>query len=277
MVNQDMHYYEFVFEGQNKTTGALIKGYFHQQGPDFSPSIAREYTLRKLPQLDTVQILNVIEITQEEFEKCKQNEPDAPELPQEKSYAYLLVIYSGGSKQVRVIDKETWLWLNNPDRGFPDELAAGEDENRWNDRVCPLSIRKRIWEEHTPLLERGKDSEIYKDYPVYLTAQDWQGDRAVIAPRTGGSFSSINEARVSARKFGLQIIVYETILHLNPFQGTKLKKDAIDIWLNRVPDLNNEACAQCKKQNRQISKALCRGCITSHLVKHDDTLWYIEF
>ncbi len=124
-----------------------------------------------------------------------------------KAY-FVILVDGGGDTTVKLVDQETWDWINNPDKGreetFQEKTAffsrKKQPPTRWDDNICPESIRNRIEK------ERGTPD-------VFLTQGSWKNDRVILAPHLeddiefyrGGSTKERFEMFNEAEKRGYEV------------------------------------------------------------------------
>ena len=79
---------------------------------------------------------------------------------------------------LKLVDQETWDWINLRISGQPKPkqiknflgFTKTQTTNRWDDSLCPPSIRERI-------------KKNYLDFDgIWISAGSWENDRAIYAP-----------------------------------------------------------------------------------------------
>lgn len=83
---------------------------------------------------------------------------------------YLIVLMGQGDVDVRVVDKESFDWVNSINMGRP----AGSRESSWVDSCVPESQRA-LWR------AAGEESD-----ELIITIGSWQNDRALAAQSMSG-------------------------------------------------------------------------------------------
>lgn len=90
---------------------------------------------------------------------------------------YMITLTGQGDTYVKIVDQETWDWVTSKEDGKVNPL-----DSSWDDAMCPLSIRTKMWE------EAKKDSLVYEnipdkpeDFPVHISIGSWDNDRAIMA------------------------------------------------------------------------------------------------
>jgi len=87
-----------------------------------------------------------------------------------------------GDLQFKLVDQDTWNWIIMENSGIPEptkriifsNFFTGKIVSRWEDKLCPDSIRERI---------KTKYLENYDSFDgVFITYGSWDNDRALLAP-----------------------------------------------------------------------------------------------
>ena len=115
---------------------------------------------------------------------------------------YLINLSGQGDHELKLVDKITWDWINNPDMG----RSENDDKGIWNDKVCPESVRLELWKEYC----EDEDEIAYEDYEVDITSGSYNNDRALIAPSIKVNdeeafFDSIKDLNEFMKKHDIEI------------------------------------------------------------------------
>jgi len=96
--------------------------------------------------------------------------------------AYIVKLIDGDNDTImKLVDQETWNWINLDKSGQPTptkvkkfKFFATATGGRWDDKLCPDSIRERI----------KNDTELNNCIfdGVWITEGTWNNDRAILAP-----------------------------------------------------------------------------------------------
>ena len=88
--------------------------------------------------------------------------------------AYVVNLSGQGDTDIKIVDKETFEWIISEDLGRPDGKTG------WDDKTCPNSVRKRMWDEMD--LSEQKDYGGFEGFYPYITIGSVHNDRALYAP-----------------------------------------------------------------------------------------------
>lgn len=117
---------------------------------------------------------------------------------------YLVILKDGGGDTyVRVVDEETWTWITNEDDG-----SNGSTDLEWDDRTCPRSVRRRLWERAKDYGEDVPNDP--EDFKVVITRGSWDNDRAIMSPPivvddARAEFDSVTDAVKWINRHGLTL------------------------------------------------------------------------
>lgn len=78
---------------------------------------------------------------------------------------YCVELEGQGDKEIKLVSKEVFDWINSRDLGRPD----GCSDSGWIDQTAPQEV---------------KDYHTKNDGEVYITIGSWNNDRALLAPAT---------------------------------------------------------------------------------------------
>jgi len=107
--------------------------------------------------------------------------------------AYIVKLIDGDNDTImKLVDQETWDWIMANKSGQPAEtkitkfkfFTTGKISSRWNDTLCPDSIRERIKRE-----QESNDSDFDG---VWITQGSWRNDRAILAPVLEDNYSDFS-------------------------------------------------------------------------------------
>jgi hypothetical protein len=116
---------------------------------------------------------------------------------------YLITLAGGGDIDLKLVDQETWDWIQNSDTGNADS----PDETCWTDRACPETVKRRIY-------EKERTTEPYEEWAEenpMLTIGSWQNDRMLLAPAATAAdgkelvFWSVSAAMGFCQKEGIEV------------------------------------------------------------------------
>lgn len=114
---------------------------------------------------------------------------------------YLISLSGGGDDQKKLVDKETWDWINSPRPNFGDTNSFYELD------TIPASTRERLVKQHDENKWEGDG-----DFDgVMVTTGSCENDRALAAPGIEidgeeASFYSYKELRTFCKKHDVEIV-----------------------------------------------------------------------
>jgi hypothetical protein len=92
------------------------------------------------------------------------------------SALYMIVLEGGGDVIVKLVDQETYDWLDSP---RPKMI-----ENSALDKSCPEAVRQRAYQEYVAAESHWPDEQVkpYEEYWPYVTSGSCENDRALWVP-----------------------------------------------------------------------------------------------
>jgi hypothetical protein len=111
----------------------------------------------------------------------------------EKLKVYLIILTDQGDTKIKVVDQETWDWINSDDLGRHPNL---EGASSWTDLLVPQSQLKKILDDNN-------------GYHPHLTIGSWQNDRAMWSCNADGYvegyYGSVEDAMEAIEKNGHEL------------------------------------------------------------------------
>ncbi|MGX1266718.1 hypothetical protein RKD55_004662 [Rossellomorea marisflavi] len=76
--------------------------------------------------------------------------------------AYVITLIGQGDTDVKIVDQETYEWIVSAD------LGRKGNESGWQDKTCPLTVRKAVWDEMSLREQKhyGQMSNFYPDITI---------------------------------------------------------------------------------------------------------------
>lgn len=109
----------------------------------------------------------------------------------------------GGDTDYKIVDQETWDWINSNNMGQPSNIKKGDV--LWVDQLVPKSQ-----------LELMKKEYLEDDFEPEISIGSWTNDRAILARsvRPYGTYSSVKDVMNALRKHGDELVdEYEGCLY----------------------------------------------------------------
>lgn len=116
---------------------------------------------------------------------------------------YLLVLEGQGDINIKIVDTMTYNWITNNDLG----RAPDTDKYSWDDKTCPVEIKRKIWEEQSGHYNKCS----FEEFKINISSGSYNNDRALMAPvitinDEEGFFWEITKAMKFINKHNLEVL-----------------------------------------------------------------------